>query len=80
MQKAGTIAVRNERSALDIAYRAAVALWLGVSAVQLVVYLAVAAGTGSLDSPWFLWWTVVGGLVVAGLRYARTHPAATWFR
>jgi len=78
MQPTGTIAVQPEArerggSALDIVYRAAVALWLGIAAVQLVVYLAVAAGTGSLDSPWFLWETVIGGLIVAALRHARTR-------
>ncbi|HEY3686868.1 MAG TPA: hypothetical protein VGL93_27785 [Streptosporangiaceae bacterium] len=89
MQDTGVITVRPENiartgrtsaPALDTAYRAAVALWVGVSAVQLVVYLALAAADGSLDAPWFLWSTGAGALIVGGLRYARTHPVRTWLK
>jgi hypothetical protein len=89
MQDTGVITVRPENISqagrkatpvLDIAYRAAVALWVGVTAVQLVVYLALAAADGSLDTPWFLWSTGAGALIVAGLRYARTHPVSTWLK
>jgi hypothetical protein len=89
MQDTGVITVRPENVAqarrestpvLDIAYRAAVALWIGISAVQLVVYLTLAAADGSLDAPWFLWSTGAGALIVAGLRYARTHPVRTWLK
>ena len=82
MQNTGTVAVPAERgrSALDIAYRAAVALWVGIAAVQFVVYLAIAAGTGTLDAPWFLWEVAGGALIVGGLRYARTHPVSTWLK
>lgn len=67
-------------SRMDTAYKAALALWLAVNAVQVAVYLAIAAGTGSLDTPWFLWTMAIGGAIVATLRYARTHPISTWIK
>lgn len=63
--------MRNNK--LDATYRVATALWLGIAAVQFVVWAVVATFSGSLGGFWFLWETVFGGMVVAGLRYARNY-------
>lgn len=55
---------------LAAAYRISAALWLAIAAVQFVVWCLLAVFHGSVDSPWFLWETVFGGIAVAGLRYA----------
>jgi hypothetical protein len=52
------------------AYHVATALWLAIAAVQFVVWALVAMFHGSADGFWFLWETVFGGIVVAGLRFA----------
>lgn len=47
--------------------RAAVALWLGLSAVQFVVWALICIIAGRLDAPWFLWTVVVGAGIVGGV-------------
>ena len=59
--------MRNNK--LTAAYHLATALWVAIAAVQFVVWCLLAMFHG-IDSPWFLWETVFGGAVVAGLRYA----------
>lgn len=52
---------------LTTALGVATALWLAMTVVQIVVWIALAAGTGSLDTPWWLYSTVGGGAVVGVL-------------
>ncbi|SEF18080.1 DUF1707 domain-containing protein [Jiangella alba] len=49
------------------ALRVAAVGWIAMTAVQIVVWLAVAVGTGGLDAPWWLYSTVGGAGVVGAL-------------
>jgi len=42
-------------------------VWLLVTVVQIAVWLVIAFATGGPDGPWWLYSTVVGGAIVAGL-------------
>jgi hypothetical protein len=43
----------------------ALLVWLGGSAVQIVIWVLVCVISRRLASPWWLWTVVVGGAVVA---------------
>jgi len=45
----------------------AASVWLLTSLVELTVWLAIAITSGTLDAPWWLYSTLVGGLVVGAL-------------
>jgi len=51
-----------------IARGVAVALWLTLSAVNLVVWLMICLISGGWDDPWWLWSVLIGALAVAGVR------------
>lgn len=52
---------------VTMALRVASAIWIAMTAVQIVVWLAIGVGTGGLDVPWWLYSSVGGGVVVAVL-------------
>jgi hypothetical protein len=57
-----------------VARSVAIALWLVLSAVNLVVWLMICLISGSWDDPWWLWSALVGALAVAGVcRVTRTR-------
>lgn len=66
----GPYSHHGSRSTLAMVARAATLVWLVVSAVNFVVWLLVCLFSQSLDSPWFLWSLVTGGIVVAGIHMA----------
>ena len=47
--------------------RVAVAVWVGLSAIQIVVWGLISFLGGQLVAPWFLWTVVIGGIVVGAL-------------
>ncbi|MBB5788562.1 hypothetical protein [Jiangella mangrovi] len=49
------------------ALRVASVVWIVMTAVQIVVWLAIGVGTGGLDVPWWLYSSVGGAGVVAAL-------------
>ncbi len=55
--------------------RTATALWLVVSALNVVVWLLVSIISGDIDRPWFLWAFAGGGTVVGALRVASRRVA-----
>ncbi len=59
--------------------RVATAVWLLTSVVELTVWLAIAVVSGELDSPWWLFSTVVGGGIVAAIRVAHDARARAPF-
>ena len=64
-------------STIAVFARGTTYLWLAVSAVNFVVWLAVSAISGNLDTPWFLYAFAAGGVVVGALHLAaRARPHA----
>jgi hypothetical protein len=55
---------------LTMTARVLTALWLGVVLVEVVIWLAICVIGGNLESPWWLWSVLVGGVVVGGVRLA----------
>ncbi|WP_116951322.1 hypothetical protein [Jiangella endophytica] len=49
------------------ALRVATTAWIAMTAVQIVVWLAIGVATGGLDVPWWLYSTVGGAGVVGAL-------------
>jgi hypothetical protein len=58
------------------ARRIALRVWLGVLAVEFVVWASIVAISGEWVSPWWLWTAGVGGLAVSVLWWL-TGPAHT---
>ncbi|PZF83249.1 hypothetical protein [Jiangella anatolica] len=52
---------------VTMALRVATGVWIAMTAVQIVVWLAIGIGSGGLDVPWWLYSTVGGAGVVAAL-------------
>jgi hypothetical protein len=52
---------------VTMALRVASMVWIAMTAVQIVVWLAIGIGTGGLDVPWWLYSSVGGAGVVAAL-------------
>jgi hypothetical protein len=50
-----------------IARSVAIALWLTLSVVNLVVWLMICLISGGWDDPWWLWSALIGALAVAGV-------------
>jgi hypothetical protein len=44
------------------------AAWLAVLLVELAIWLVICVVSGDLESPWWLWTVLVGGVVVGGFR------------
>ncbi len=55
---------------VTMALRVAAGVWIAMTAVQIVVWLAIGIGTGGLDVPWWLYSTVGGAGIVAALWWA----------
>jgi hypothetical protein len=62
----GISSARSSESALS-AHRVAVVLWLGLSALQFVVWFMICLISGSWSDPWWLWTAVIGAAAVGGL-------------
>lgn len=61
---------------LTMVTRILAALWLGLVLVEVGVWLAIWIFSGDLESPWFLWSVLGGGVVVGGFHLAsRTRQA-----
>jgi uncharacterized protein DUF1707 len=57
--------------------RGAAAVWAAVSAINVLIWLAVVLGTGTLVYPWWIWVAGPWGLVLAARALARRRvPAA----
>lgn len=52
---------------VTMALRVASMVWIAMTAVQIVVWLAIGIGTGGPDVPWWLYSSVGGAGVVAAL-------------
>ena len=59
---------------LRTALRVATAAWLLTSIVEFTVWLAIAINTATLDAPWWLFSTTVGGIIV-GMLWAANEAA-----
>ena len=55
---------------LTMVTRILTALWLGLVLVEFGVWLAICVIGGDLESPWWLWTVLVGGVVVGGCHLA----------
>ena len=55
---------------LTMITRILTAIWLGLVLVELGVWLAICVISGDLESPWWLWTVLVGGVVVGGCHLA----------
>ncbi|SDU77334.1 hypothetical protein [Jiangella alkaliphila] len=55
---------------VTMALRVATGVWIAMTAVQIVVWLAIGIGTGGLDVPWWLYSTAGGAGIVAALWWA----------
>ena len=66
---------RPATSGLARARQIVLVLWLAVSAINFIVWIAVCIGSASWDAPWWLYGFGAGGVIVAALtvaqRYAR---------
>ena len=60
--------------------RVATAVWLLTSIVEFTVWLALAVSSGDLDSPWWLFSTTVGGVIVAAISVAHEARRRAPFR
>jgi hypothetical protein len=67
---ADTLQGKQKRPANAAALRVVTALWLGVAVLQFMVWAAVCAVRGSVDSPWWVWEFIGGAIVVGCLRWA----------
>jgi amino acid transporter len=50
--------------------RVLLALWLGIVLVEFGIWLVICLVAGELESPWWLWGVLVGGVVVGGWHLA----------
>jgi hypothetical protein len=66
---------KQKRSGQATALRVVTGLWLGVAVIQFIVWAAVCAVRGSVDSPWWFWEFIGGAIVVGGLRWATRRGA-----
>jgi hypothetical protein len=57
-------------TALATVARSATAVWLVLSAINLVIWVLVGAIGGTFGSPWWLWAFAGGGAIVGGLDLA----------
>jgi hypothetical protein len=55
---------------LTLASRVLTAVWLAVVLVELAVWLVICVISGDLQSPWWLWSVLVGGIIVGGFHLA----------
>jgi hypothetical protein len=53
-----------------LAGRILTAVWLAVLLVELAVWLMICVISGNLESPWWLWSVLVGGVIVGGFHLA----------
>lgn len=68
-------------SGLARARQLALVLWLAVSSINFVVWIAVSIGSASWDTPWWLYGFGIGGVLVGALTLAertvgRPHAAS----
>jgi hypothetical protein len=55
---------------LTLTGRVLTAVWLAVVLVEVAVWLVVCVVSGDLESPWWLWSVLVGGVIVGGFHLA----------
>lgn len=55
---------------LTLTGRILTAVWLAVVLVELAVWLMICVFSGNLESPWWLWSVLVGGVIVGGFHLA----------